>query len=149
MKESKDKTAAERQRRYRQNRMSGGFTRVQLYVPDSAVDQLTEIAETLTKNQSARFTEITEAAQTKTRPLPLTKSEFDYYKATDEERQAYLAERRAARQARLKKDRYQHPQIKSLMWHGCGRQPPWVRLWIEQGGKLEELENKGVSHGLE
>ena len=72
MAEAKDKTAAERQRRYRQSRLSGGFTRIQMYVPDSAVDQLTAIAETLTKNPSARFSEVIEAANTKTRPLPLT-----------------------------------------------------------------------------
>lgn len=72
MADLKDKTGAERQRRYRQNKTSNGYTRLQLYVPDSAVDQIMAIAEILTNNPSVKFTQIIEATKTQTYPLPLT-----------------------------------------------------------------------------
>lgn len=35
--------------------------------------------------------------------------------------------------------RYQHPQDSSKQWTGRGRQPKWVKEWVEGGKSLEEL----------
>jgi hypothetical protein len=129
---AKDKTAAERQRRYRQNRMGAGYTRLQLYVPDSVADHVAAIADRLAQNPSLRFIEIAEATQTATIPLPLKK-------IVAKKALPLTNEPDKAQSCRTSTNRYQHPQIKSLIWDGMGSQPPWVTLWVEEGKPLSAL----------
>lgn len=36
--------------------------------------------------------------------------------------------------------KYQHPDNQSQGWSGRGRQPKWVKEWVEGGKSLEKLE---------
>ncbi len=44
--------------------------------------------------------------------------------------------------------RYQHPQRKELIWTGRGRQPVWMREWLEAGGTIDELDLRKASFNL-
>ena len=35
--------------------------------------------------------------------------------------------------------RYRHPSDKSLRWSGRGRQPKWIKDWVESGQPLDAL----------
>ena len=35
--------------------------------------------------------------------------------------------------------RYKHPENASLQWTGRGRQPKWVKEWVESGQSLDKL----------
>lgn len=35
--------------------------------------------------------------------------------------------------------RFRHPDVPSQQWTGRGRQPKWVKEWVEQGKTLEAL----------
>ena len=142
---AKDKTAAERQCRYRQNRIGEGYTRLQLYVPASVADHVAAIADRLAQNPSLRFVEIAEATQTATIPLslkkiPVAKKPLPLTNEPNNKAQSCLT----------LSNRYQHPQIKSLIWDGMGSQPPWVTLWVEEGKPLSALiQEQEKENGLE
>lgn len=36
--------------------------------------------------------------------------------------------------------KYRHPSDSGLTWTGKGRQPKWVKEWLEKGRKLADLE---------
>ncbi len=44
--------------------------------------------------------------------------------------------------------RYQHPEKPELKWTGRGRQPIWMRQWLETGGTMEQLDLRKVSRSL-
>lgn len=35
--------------------------------------------------------------------------------------------------------KYRHPENAALEWTGRGRQPMWVKAWVEAGGSLDSL----------
>lgn len=115
----KREAVAERQRRYRDRKNSAGFTRIQVYVPNSCIDTITNIAERLVEKPSLRFAEIPEPTKVETYPLPLTNKYG------------------------VVLNRYQHPQDATLIWSGRGRKPVWVQHWLQNGGNLEQIERRG------
>lgn len=114
----KREAVAERQRRYRDRKNSAGFTRIQLYVPNSCVDTITNIAERLAEKPSLRFAEIPEPTKVDTYPLPLT------HKKT----------------GRPIVPKYRNPQNPAQVWSGMGRQPEWVWKFLKLGVELKDLE---------
>ena len=121
--ESKDKreALALRQRRYRLKKQMEGYTRLQLYVPNSVADQLICIADELTKNPSLRYTALAEATKTHTQPLPLTQKKKEKAKEPP---------------------RYRNPKNPSETWTGLGRKPEWVQAWLRLGYQLSDMAIK-------
>jgi DNA-binding protein H-NS len=44
--------------------------------------------------------------------------------------------------------RFQHPEKPELKWTGRGRQPIWLRQWLEAGGTMAQVDLREASGNL-